>query len=114
MISERWSIDNIAFGMGGGLLQRVDRDTLRFAFKCSSITVNGDEVDVFKQPKDDPSKDSKRGRLELVKTPGGFKTVPENKIEDGEQRMLSTVFENGAIVKSYSFTEIREKAARFD
>ena len=30
-----WSGDNVAFGMGGGLLQKVDRDTQKFAFKCS-------------------------------------------------------------------------------
>ena len=41
MIEEGFSIENIAFGMGGALLQKVDRDTQKFAFKCSSITING-------------------------------------------------------------------------
>ena len=36
---EGWSADNLAFGMGGALLQRLDRDTQRFAFKCSEVTV---------------------------------------------------------------------------
>src|SRR5262249_21950337 len=34
-----WSADNIAFGSGGGLLQKINRDTLQFAFKCSSATI---------------------------------------------------------------------------
>jgi len=30
-----FAVDNIAFGMGGGLLQKVDRDTMRFAMKAT-------------------------------------------------------------------------------
>lgn len=44
------SIDNIAFGMGGGLLQNVNRDTCGFAMKCSAIRVNGEWRDVYKDP----------------------------------------------------------------
>ena len=29
-----WSAENIGFGSGGGLLQKLDRDTQKFAFKC--------------------------------------------------------------------------------
>ena len=43
-----WSLDNIAFGSGGGLLQKLNRDTQKCAFKCSSITVGGQDRDVFK------------------------------------------------------------------
>lgn len=39
-----WSADNLAFGSGGALLQRLDRDTQKCAFKCSCITRNGEEV----------------------------------------------------------------------
>src|SRR2546427_334888 len=31
-----YAADNIAFGMGGALLQRLDRDTQKFALKCSA------------------------------------------------------------------------------
>ncbi len=48
MIEERFSVENIAFGMGGALLQKVDRDTQKFAIKCSSIVVNGEEIEVQK------------------------------------------------------------------
>jgi hypothetical protein len=57
-----WSADNIAFGMGGALLQRLDRDTQKFAFKCSSVTIDGRRREVFKDPVSDPAKRSKRGR----------------------------------------------------
>jgi nicotinamide phosphoribosyltransferase len=32
----RWAVRNFLFGMGGGLLQKVTRDTQNFAFKCSA------------------------------------------------------------------------------
>lgn len=39
-----WSSDNIAFGSGGALLQRIDRDTQKCAYKCSYTVINGKEV----------------------------------------------------------------------
>lgn len=54
------SIDNIAFGMGGGLLQKLDRDTLGWAMKCSAAYVNGEWRDVYKDPIGG-GKTSKRG-----------------------------------------------------
>jgi nicotinamide phosphoribosyltransferase len=50
MVDNKFSIDNIAFGMGGGLLQKVDRDTLGWAMKCSAARVNGVWRDVWKDP----------------------------------------------------------------
>jgi nicotinamide phosphoribosyltransferase len=45
-----WSADNISFGMGGALLQQLNRDTQKFAFKTSNVTVNGNDREVFKDP----------------------------------------------------------------
>ena len=106
----RFSTSNIAFGMGGALLQQVNRDTQRFAYKCSSITANGVESDVFKDPKTDHGKRSKPGRLDLVKTETGFKS---ERLSEGLQfanTALVTVFENGKILKNYSLDEIRALA----
>jgi nicotinamide phosphoribosyltransferase len=36
-----WSAENIAFGMGGALLQKVNRDTLGITQKLSAIKVDG-------------------------------------------------------------------------
>lgn len=56
-----WSIANIAFGMGGGLLQKVNRDTFKYAMKASAATINGELIDVYKDPVTDKGKKSKRG-----------------------------------------------------
>jgi len=113
-IADGWSATNVAFGMGGALLQQVNRDTQKFAYKCSHATVNGKDVDVFKQPITDPDKNSKPGRLELTKTGNKFETVntSEGQWTSG-QKVMETVFENGEIKKEYSFEEIRKTAAGF-
>ena len=61
--TEGFSASNIAFGIGGSLLQKIDRDTLRFAYKCSAIVTGGEWREVYKQPITDSGKNSKRGRL---------------------------------------------------
>lgn len=60
LIAADISIDNIAFGMGGGLLQHCDRDTFGWAMKCSAARVNGVWRDVYKDPVGG-NKKSKRG-----------------------------------------------------
>lgn len=68
-----WSAENIAFGMGGALLQKVNRDTLSFAMKCNAISFGEDWVPVQKKPKTDASKASKAGRLDAAEW--GFRTM---------------------------------------
>merc|ERR1719329_1586723 len=60
-----FAADNMVFGSGGALLQKVNRDTFKCAFKCSEITINGEKREVFKDPITDGGKASKKGRLVL-------------------------------------------------
>jgi len=106
-----WSADNIAFGMGGALLQQLNRDTQKFAFKCSAAKVDGQWRPVFKDPITDPGKNSKHGRLSLVQTtPGTFHTVENVDSSAASDDRLSTVFENGEIKQEYDFDSIRQRA----
>jgi nicotinamide phosphoribosyltransferase len=101
-----FSADNMVFGMGGGLLQKINRDTQRFAFKCSAQKRNGKWYDISKNPLD-ASKASKAGRLKLINTNGGLKTVREDEV--GED-LLQVIFENGEMKNLTTFDEIRERA----
>ena len=65
MKQHHWSADNITFGMGGALLQMINRDTQQFAFKSSSMTINGIECEISKSPITDPKKVSKAVSLSL-------------------------------------------------
>lgn len=105
-----WAADNIVFGMGGGLLQKHNRDTQRFAFKASAICINGEWRDVFKDPKEG-KKRSKKGRLALAKMGELYYTVGENDVLDmNTSNELVEVFLNGEILEYYTLDEIRENA----
>ncbi|HET9281504.1 MAG TPA: nicotinate phosphoribosyltransferase [Candidatus Angelobacter sp.] len=105
-----WSADNITFGMGGALLQQLNRDTQQFAFKCSSVTVNGKDRDVFKDPVEGHDKASKRGRLALYFTSGGWSTVRVKRgVEDPEDQ-LRPVFRDGDVLVEHKVDEVRKRA----
>ncbi|XP_045113235.1 nicotinamide phosphoribosyltransferase-like [Portunus trituberculatus] len=105
-----WSAANVSFGSGGALLQKVNRDTQKCAYKCSHAVINGEGVDVFKQPVTDPGKTSKKGRLSLIHTAdGSFSTVRAEEA-DPKLNLLVPVFENGELLRDYTLEEIRMRA----
>ncbi|KAK6034063.1 nicotinate phosphoribosyltransferase, (NAPRTase) family [Cooperia oncophora] len=90
-----WSADNVVFGAGGSLHQRLNRDTQKCAFKCSHVVVNGEEGgslrDVYKNPVTDEGKRSKKGYLTL-------------------QRRPSFDLENGHLLIDWTLDDIRKRA----
>lgn len=111
---EQWgySASNVAFGMGGALLQHPNRDTQKFAQKLHLVTVDGRSYGVGKSPVDDPVKLSKKGRLDVIRDERGIRTVelPPEEAQPHPQSILHTVFENGEILKRYTFEEVRKNA----
>jgi nicotinamide phosphoribosyltransferase len=102
--------ENFVFGMGGGLLQKVNRDTEKFAFKSSAQKRDGEWHDVFKNPLGN-SKPSKKGRLMLVDTAEGLTTIKEGQRGAPDVDELKIVFENGRVLRRETFAQIRERAA---
>jgi nicotinamide phosphoribosyltransferase len=108
------SAENLVLGMGGALLQKVDRDTQKFALKCSCAVINGKEVKVTKSPAEmnaqgditESFKKSKGGRLKLLKVNSVFKTVNEDE-EPGAENLLQTVFENGNLINTFTFEQVK-------
>lgn len=103
--------DNIAFGMGGQLLQALDRDTLKFAMKASAVRFDGDWIDVAKKPATDPAKASKPGRLAVTTRDAGLVTIRERDL-DGRPNLLAPVYETGRLLRDQSFADVRARAAR--
>lgn len=105
--------ENLLLGMGGALLQKVNRDTQKFALKCSYAEIGAEKVEVMKSPVEmneegkltQSFKASKAGRLKLIRVANKFRTVPES---DAGEDILQTVFENGELKKSYTFEEVRK------
>jgi nicotinamide phosphoribosyltransferase len=104
-----YSADNVAFGQGGALLQRVDRDTMRWAMKCSAVCVDGEWREVYKDPVTDSGKTSKRGRVTLYRGRDGSYW---SGVEDWEQLALITVFENGVLMNEITFEQVRANSRR--
>ena len=120
-----FSADNVAFGQGGALLQQVNRDTMRFAMKCSAIGVR-EMVDesgeyaliwrnVFKDPITDSGKVSKKGRVTLYKS--GFDYVsgvegqqPKAWADKKWEVALEEVFRDGVLIRDMTFDEVRANA----
>ena len=114
IITAGLSIDNIAFGMGGGLLQAWNRDTLKYAMKASArCDTAGVWHDVFKDPITDHGKLSKKGQLGLVYNCGigscSYKTVPKHIA--GDNNILRPVYRNGALLVDEDFETVRGRAA---
>lgn len=59
-----YAAETLVYGSGGGLLQKVNRDTYSFAQKTSAMKINDVWVDTVKDPVTDHGKKSKGGRFE--------------------------------------------------
>lgn len=107
----RISADNVFLGMGGGLLQYINRDSLGFAQKASAAKVNGQWIDIFKEPKTDTGKRSKRGRLALIQRDGEYRTVRKDEVS-AEENLLQPVFRNGKLLVNHNFEDLIERSER--
>ena len=113
-----WSADNLAFGSGGGLLQKLNRDIQKFAFKCSAAYINGQWQDVYKSPVDDKGKMSKRGLLKLTldkAVDGRWPYVTTNlsdptsvfsRLDKDTDDCMEEVFRDGELLRDYSYAEV--------
>ncbi|MED7819488.1 MULTISPECIES: nicotinate phosphoribosyltransferase [unclassified Francisella] len=117
MKEKGFSAENIAFGMGGALLQgnyesSINRDSFKFAIKCSAIRRANAIFGVKKEPITDLSKKSKEGRLDLIKDKNdNYKTI---KLDESyalgqyhPQSQLKTYYENGKILFEQTLKQIR-------
>ena len=112
-----YSADNIAFGMGGALLQQLDRDTQKFAMKCSAAEINGEWVDVFKDPITDRVKASKKGRVTLWTSGGEYVSAVHQPTGWTDRGMawlpaLEEVYRDGRLVKEITFEQVRANASK--
>ena len=114
LMDEGYSISNIAFGMGGALLQGVNRDTMGFAMKASAAQINGEWTDVFKDPITDTGKRSKKGRLALIEQDGKLQTVREDALVNDLRypgvNKLRTVFKDGKILVKEEWGDVVARA----
>lgn len=110
MLEAGFAIDNIAFGMGGGLLQQVNRDTLRFAMKANALKdAAGQWRDVSKRPATDPTKGSKAGRQAVVRENGRLVAARLEAVDPAQDQLLP-VWRNGDLLVCHGFDEVRARS----
>lgn len=113
--AQGYSAENLVFGMGGGLEQKVTRDDLNFAQKASAACIKGVWHDVYKDPVTaDPNhtKKSKKGRLSTIFDGITFRTKKTSELAKGEKDCLVPVFRDGEILVTQSFTGVRDTAEK--
>ena len=101
--------ENVAFGMGGGLLQQVNRDTLRFAMKASAVNIDGQWRNICKDPATDAAKRSKPGRLAVTRTPHWQTVCADTQPNDD---LLQTVWKDGQMLTDWTLDQVRQQALR--
>lgn len=109
-----FALDNITFGMGGGLLQHVNRDTLAFAMKADAMRdADGVWHDIAKNPVTDPAKRSKAGRQAVVMEGGKPVAV---RLDDlgGRDNLLTEVWRDGRLLTHHHFDTVRDRSRRHE
>ena len=115
MIEMNFCITNLIVGIGSFSQQFHTRDTLKQAFKATAVKINGQWIDIFKDPKTDNSgKKSAKGLLKVYWQDAGTKNAKivlkdQCTSEEENQGLLETIFENGSFIKRTTLTEIRER-----
>lgn len=103
-----YSAENVSFGMGGALLQKVDRDTQRFAYKASAGQIDGAYRGIYKDPVTDPGKRSKDGVLDLVQEGGRMVTKAYKTFDtDFPGSLMRTVYKDGELIVRDTLDTIR-------
>ncbi|CAB5192614.1 unnamed protein product [Rhizophagus irregularis] len=110
-----YSAQNVAYGMGGGLLQKLNRDTMSFATKLSHLTYSdGEARDIMKTPKSDTGKISLPGEFGVIKNKEGVPIVhpKENCLENDPKNLLKVVYDHGKVCEWEDFDTIRKRVAK--
>lgn len=114
LINKGYCVNNVIFGVGSYTYNMISRDTLGHALKATYCEIEGNPVQVFKNPKTDKEaiKKSQKGKVAIVESDGvmtlidGLDGVTESLVEGN---LLQTVFKDGKLVKEHSLSEIRAR-----
>jgi nicotinamide phosphoribosyltransferase len=118
---------NVVFGIGSYTYQYNTRDTFGFALKSTLCVINGDEKQIFKNPKtDDGIKKSQKGKVIVYTDPAtgqirfkdGFQLEESIYVRspDGKTNidldLLQPIFKDGKLLNETTFSEIRARLAK--
>lgn len=110
LMDKGFTASNIVFGIGSYTYQYVTRDTFGMAVKATFGVVNGEDRELFKDPKTgDGMKKSARGLLRVEYEDGKFVLYDQQTREQEKQGCLREVFRDGKLLIDENLSTIRER-----
>jgi nicotinamide phosphoribosyltransferase len=109
-----FSSDNVVFGIGSFTYQYVTRDTYGMAVKATFGIVDGEEREIFKDPKTGSGKKSAKGLLAVLEDKNGElflrQEIPYSEYTKGVTGdKMQTVFNDGVHLIKPTLKEIRDR-----
>ena len=102
---------NLVLGVGSFTYQYKTRDSLGFAMKATWCQINGEEKEIFKQPKTDSGmKNSLKGLIQVLQDENGKYYAKDCvSLEEEVEGCLEEVFCDGVLLREQSLKDIRER-----
>ncbi len=103
-----FSSTNVVLGIGSFTYQYNTRDTFGFAMKATSVVVNGERREIFKDPiTDDGVKKSAKGLVRVDQVNGEYVLVDQVSEIEEREGALKTIYEDGQFYNTINLEEIR-------
>lgn len=105
-----FSAENISFGMGSGLLQKVNRGTVSFTMRATAaMGENGQWRELGRRRAHAQVNSTGAGRVAAIADGIDVVSVPHSEL-DGRENIFQPVWENGELLVDWTFDEVRERA----
>jgi nicotinamide phosphoribosyltransferase len=101
---------NVVLGIGSFTYQFNTRDTFGFAMKATSVVVNGERREIFKDPiTDDGVKKSAKGLVKVELVNGTYVLIDQVTEAEEQEGALQVIYENGLFQNTVTIMEIRDR-----
>ncbi len=101
---------NVVLGIGSFTYQFNTRDTFGFAMKATSVVVEGERREIFKDPiTDDGIKKSAKGLIRVDLVDGTYKFTDQVSLVEEEKGELQIIYNNGKFLNPTNLEQIRER-----
>ncbi|WP_233898787.1 nicotinate phosphoribosyltransferase [Tenacibaculum piscium] len=101
---------NVVLGIGSFTYQYNTRDTFGFAMKATSVVVNGERREIFKDPiTDDGIKKSAKGLVKVVIENGEYRLIDQVSVAQENEGELKEIYKDGQFYNTVTLNEVRER-----
>lgn len=114
LISKGFCVSNVIFGVGSYTYNMISRDTLGHALKATYCEVDGQPIQIFKNPKTDKDamKKSLKGKVAIVKKEDKLTVIDQLDATTEplvEGNLLQPVFLDGKLIQESTLSNIRSR-----